>query len=59
MLVFINAYIPLSCAYFIILELIFTLDQAGKELAQDFNEVLEKHGIDLRVSALVSLLDHV
>ncbi|PWA67616.1 hexokinase-like 3 [Artemisia annua] len=28
-------------------------DTAGKELAQDFNEALEKHGIDLRVSTLV------
>lgn len=28
-------------------------DTAGKELAREFNEALEKHGIDLRVSALV------
>ncbi|KAI7754625.1 hypothetical protein M8C21_014147, partial [Ambrosia artemisiifolia] len=28
-------------------------EAAGKELAKDFNEALEKHGIDLRVSTLV------
>ncbi|KAL8200511.1 hypothetical protein R6Q57_011850 [Mikania cordata] len=29
-------------------------EAAGKDLAEDFNEALEKHGIDLRVSALVN-----
>ncbi|KAI3799351.1 hypothetical protein L1987_34645 [Smallanthus sonchifolius] len=33
--------------------------KVGQNLYQDFNEALEKHGIDLRVSALVKHTDEL